>query len=174
MSFSRTVSSVLLFGLLVGSCSDDRSLQRGESEVDAVLRVVVEEVSKLPADQKAKPWALLLEKEKPPFGVVKMLPLGEYHRIDLTMDCSALYAQLSVIVLHAPDELSFEWATNYGTLKPRPSEVTVLVNDASVSTLPLEYDLEIHRVIGQILGFVVSANDRQLSSDVEYVACDGP
>lgn len=174
MSFSRTVSSVLLFALLVSSCSDDRSLQRGKSEVDAVLRTVVEQVSKLPTDRKAKPWALLLEKEKPPFGVVKILPLGEYNRIDLTRDCSALYAQLSVIVLHAPEELSFRWATNYGTRKPSPSEVTVLVEDASVNTLPLGFDLEIHWVNSQLLGFEVSANDRQLSSDVQYVKCDEP
>lgn len=172
MSFSRNVSSALLFALLVSSCSDDRSLQRSESEVDAVLRAVVEQVSKLPTDLKAKPWALLLEKEKPPFGVVKILPLGEYKRIDLTRDCSALYAQLSVIVLHAPEELSFRWATNYGTREPGPSEVTVLVEDASVKALPLAFDLEIHWVDSQLLGFELSADDRQLSSDVKNAKCD--
>lgn len=174
MSFSRTVSFALLLALLVSSCSDGRSLQRGKLDVDAVLRTVVEQVSKLPADQKAKPWALLLEKEKPPFGVVKILPLGEYRRIDLTMDCSDLYEQLSIIVLHVPDDMTFQWATNYGRRTVDARLATVSIDEAPLDALALGFDLEIQRVTTQLLGFELLVDGKQLSPRVQYVQCSDP
>ena len=138
--------SLFLTAVLMSACSDSGVPERQNSAVESILETVVEHASSLPADQREKPWVLLLENDRPPFGVVQILPLGEHSRIDLTRDCSDLYEKLSIIVLHVPDDMTFQWATNYGLRTADTGLTTVGIDKSPLDALALEFDLEIHRL----------------------------
>jgi len=166
--------SLVLTAVLTSACSDGGVPERQQSAVESILETVVERASSLPADQQERPWVLLLENDRPPFGVVQILPIGEYRRIDLTRDCSDLYEQLSIIVLHVPDDMTFQWATNYGLRTADTRLATVSIDKSPLDALALGFDLEIQRVTTQLLGFEVLVDGKQQSPRVQYVQCSDP
>ena len=171
MRYTLSAVSLLLGGFLTVACSDRPASDGDRVDPGPIIQLVAEQATMLTSEQQGQPWALLLENDRPPFGVVKLLPLGEHGRLDLVMGCYALYEKLSIIVLHTPEELTLQWATNYGSRTVDESLATIPAGTPPLDSLALEFDLRVQQVTTQLLGFEVFIDGTHPSPGVQRVNC---
>lgn len=165
------ILTALFAAALFGACSESGVDEPYAFNPDGVLALVADQLVSLPPEQQRQPWAVLVENGSAPFGIVKMLPLGDYGRIDLTRDCAGLYRKLSAVVLHAPDRLELYLATNTGRRAFTGKPEAISVAGVALDALSLEHALKVERVTTQVLGFEVFVDGERVQSPVQYVGC---